>query len=190
MISAIKKTIFELYEYTDDNDRNIQNVKSNILDIILLFLYAAISFYNGINKISTLQISESITTTNLINILMGSSVSLLVWLNVIVLIRHNISLYKKIKEYKENYILEQSKRKRPVAGVRFPAWQGCLFIIWAAYLSVAVVLICILITGNNIIHPIGLIAIFTTLATFILELITDMENLFHIQPVAYERKRN
>lgn len=193
----IKETISELYEYVED-DKDRQNICFNIVDVVLLLIYSAISFYNGVEKITSIQalieITKTDTTQNsllqLINIIKESGAVSLVLLNLIVLMRNHISLYKKIKSRKEDYMVEQQKKKRPVMAVRFPAWQACLGIIWAAYLIIGVVLLCIHITGNNMIHPIGLIALSTTVATLMLGLIADIEDLLHLQPAAFERRRD
>lgn len=196
LIKGIKKTFFGLYEYTE-NDKQIRNVFSNIADFILLFVYAGISYYNGKEKMAFLQgFTDNIetcvnqdATLQIFNILLESGAVWLVCLNLIVLMRNHINLYKKVKKYKEDYITRQRKKKRVVAAVRFPAWQGCLGIIKMAYLVIVVVLLCVYITGNNIIHPISLVAFSTTTATLLLGLIADMENFLHIQPIAYEERR-
>lgn len=154
----------------------------------MLLIYSAISFYNGVQKISVLQTSVAKDAQLDFDTLVETGVILLVALNIIILMRNHISLHKKLKKQKEDYIAKQKERKRTVLAVRFPAWQICLHIIWAAYLIIGVVLLCVYIAGNNAIHPLGLVAISTTLATFILNLIADMENLFHFQPAAYEKR--
>lgn len=190
----IKKVFFELYEYIE-NDRQIRNIFSNILDFILLLIYAVISYKNGLDKINSLQefainagtpVMQNLQNTN---ILLESGAALLVWLNFIILMRNHINLYKKIKKYKEDYMIKQRKKKHVVIAVRFPAWQYCLGIVWMAYLVIGVVLLCVHITGNNVIHPIGLIAVSTTTATLVLGIIADMENFLHIQPAAYEKRK-
>lgn len=196
MIKGIKKSFFELYEYIE-NDRQIRNVIFNILDFILLLIYAGISYNNGLDKIKSLQEFAAKIETSAIqnptlqstNIFLESGAVLLVWLNLIVLMRNHISLYKKIRKYKEDYMIKQREKKRVVDNVLFPAWQYCLYIVWMAYLVIGVVLLCVYIAGKNVIHPIGLVAISTTTATLILGIIADMENFLHIQPVAYERRK-
>lgn len=196
MIKGIKKSFFELYEYIE-NDRQIRNVIFNILDFILLLIYAGISYNNGLDKIKSLQEFAVKIETSAIqnptlqstNIFLESGAVLLVWLNLIVLMRNHISLYKKIRKYKEDYMIKQREKKRVVDNVLFPAWQYCLYIVWMAYLVIGVVLLCVYIAGKNVIHPIGLVAISTTTATLILGIIADMENFLHIQPVAYERRK-
>lgn len=196
LIKGIKKSFFELYEYIE-NDRQIRNVIFNILDFILLLIYAGISYNNGLDKIKSLQEFAVKIETSAIqnptlqstNIFLESGAVLLVWLNLIVLMRNHISLYKKIRKYKEDYMIKQREKKRVVDNVLFPAWQYCLYIVWMAYLVIGVVLLCVYIAGKNVIHPIGLVAISTTTATLILGIIADMENFLHIQPVAYERRK-
>lgn len=197
MIKGIISELFELYEYVED-DKNKQNICSNIVDVVLLLIYSAISFYNGVEKITSIQALIEVTKMNiphnrvaqLINIIKESGVASLVFLNFIVLVRTHINWHKKIKKRKKDYMEKQGVKRRVVIAVRFPAWQACLGIIKAAYLIIGVVLLCVYITGNNMIHPIGLIALSTTVATLMLGLIADMEDLLHLQPAAFERRRD
>lgn len=179
-----------LQYYEQENGVHKSNVKSNIVDMVALLVYTAISLYNSTEKIVSLKelpvlYAEQGKELSLC-VILKSDVTLLVILNFLILLRNHISLQKRTEDYKKSYIIKQGNRT--IHNVVFPAWMVSLYIVWLSYAVIVVVLICVAITGNDIIHPIGLIGISTTIATLVLGLIADTENLFGLQPVAYERR--
>lgn len=172
--------------YDVQRDKLFQHLPNNIVDIILLLGYVGISFYNAIGNISKIR---STTDTTGITEDLKFTVDLIIFLNIIVLARKHLKLNLKIKDYREDEKARLKKERKVVSEIYILAWKEKSHIINYGYLSIAVILLVIHITGYQILYPAGLVAIFVTGVTMLIELIDIVEDIFGLVPITYLGER-
>ncbi len=170
------------YYYIEQGKRSLSLWK-NIIDIVLLLIYVGISFYNAIYNIHIMQNTNSNVKD------LERTVTLVVMLNFIILAKNQIKILCKIERYRNKEMLRKEREGKVVSEICILAWKEKVHIIYYGYLAIAVLLITIYFTGNQILYPIGLVAVFVIIITFILELIDSAEDIFGLVPIIYFGER-
>lgn len=169
--------------YYIQQDKKMLHLYENLADIILLVLYVGISFYNAIINIDIMKNTTGDITG------LKTTIELLIGLNLIILVRTQFKLRWKIEAYRKDERIRMSEEGKVVSEIYILAWTEKSHIINYGYIAIAVLFIAIYITGNQVVYPIGLVAIFVAIITLIIDLLDNVEDIFGLVPVTYFGER-
>lgn len=176
MLANFDKWILTKFSYEIKNLAGSKHKWSYKADLAFLLIYTVISLYNALTML--------FPNTTLSNI-QGTSPSLfMVILNIIVLVRLNISIYIKKKE-SINSTINDLLNKGVVKKIDIKAWQSRLGIIYIGYVIDIVISIYYFFYGKVVSESLAVIGIIAILETFLNSFLDNVTARYEAVPEVF-----
>lgn len=175
-INEIIKAILIRFQYIVDDNCIIKNIKFNILDYFLAFLYMAISLYNAMAGMDNLQLLNSEQEIDIVSI----KTLLFIVVNWIVLFRLHIKLQISFLDLKTNIELIKNNEKYNL--ITIEAITLRIRLIRDCYIAFLVVLLYIYFFQNVVIRSAAILAVIASLVTFFNNFLDISINMYSARP--------
>lgn len=175
-LSNFDKWILTRFSYEVCNQVGNKHKWSYISDLMFLFIYSGFSLYNALIMVfptSTLTNSNGVSPSGITIIL-----------NIIILVRLNISIYIKKKE-SINITEEKLLKQGIVKKLDMKAWQYRLWIIYIGYVIAVIISIYYLCYGSVVSTSLGVIGIVAIIETFLNSFLDNLTARYEAVPEVY-----
>lgn len=173
----LKKLSYEIINTSGNN-----NKYACIVDWILLIIYSSISLFNAI-KIwlpNNVIIFFNLSTGNI------PSLAIIV-INIIVLIRINLSLYIKSKNNMKKELQKMKDTRKVASLINISTWDKRMQIVVWGYIIDAVVALFNIFYGTTVSGSLSVIVIIAIIETFINNTIDNLEIRYEAIPIIYKK---
>ncbi len=179
MFSKVDRWILTKLSLKIENTAGTKHKRSYLSDLVFLIVYTAISLYNAL----ALMFSQLILTDG-----KGTSPSLLViYLNVIVIVRLNIDIYIKKKE-NVNVTLDRLPAVKFVQEIDIKTWRYRLEILCVGYGIILMVIVYYFCYGEVVSGSLAIAGIVAVIETFINSFLDNLAARYEADPEVFMKE--